>query len=167
MFRFIECLGEDVLMVEASGELTLADHVKFLTHLESVAREYGQVRVLCELNDLKGMEVASAWQDPTFGLRDKGLVKRFAVVGEEQDRRWLRPLSEPFTEVKFYPRAARDDAYRWVAEGAEEESDHARISRLAYAKWEAAGRPPDEEARFWREAEQELRLAPVERPAMV
>lgn len=32
-----------------------------------------------------------------------------------------------------------------------------RVRQLAYMLWEAAGRPEGEDARFWREAEQQLK----------
>lgn len=155
MLRFTRRAGGNVLKVDVGGELTHADHVEFLRHLEGVAREYGKARLLCVLKGFKGAEASSGWEDPTFGLRDKALVKRLALVGGKKHRRWLRPLAEPFTEVRFFTPKQQKEAERWVAEGAEEEAERERLSRLAYARWEAAGRPEGDGARFWLEAERE------------
>jgi hypothetical protein len=159
MLEFMEYREGNVLPMKAAGELTRGDHLQFLTQLESLAREGGKVRVLCELKNVKGLETDSGWEDPIFALRDKALVKRFAIIGQKKYRRWMRPLAEPFTEVKFFTPHQREEAWRWVCEGALEEAERERISRLAYAKWEAAGRPCGDDVRFWLEAERELHQA--------
>jgi hypothetical protein len=83
-------------------------------------------------------------------------VRRLAVVGQEKDRWWLARLAEPFVGVRFFLPNEREEAWRWVAEGAQHDADEEWTRRLAYARWEAAGRPAGDGRVFWQEAEAEL-----------
>ncbi|MFO0841439.1 MAG: STAS/SEC14 domain-containing protein [Gemmataceae bacterium] len=155
MLDILESGAPNILRVRASGRLTDADHAAFLRKLEYLAHRYGRVRVLLDMTGLDGCDACSGWDDPVVSLRWKDAVKRFAVVGREADRAWEKPLTEPFVNVRFFPPSRREEGWRWVCEGAEEEIDKEWIRHLAYAKWEAAGRPADDAERFWLEAERE------------
>lgn len=155
MLNVIECTQRDLLKVEASGKLTRADHVQFLSCLEGLSQEYGRVRLLVELKGFRGLEPDSAWEDPTFSLRVKSLVKRLAIIGEEKELATMKSLGNAFTEVCLFTPQQREDAYRWVSEGYEEDVKE-RIRKHAYLRWEKAGKPVGDPARFWIEAEREL-----------
>jgi hypothetical protein len=156
MLNVVECGAPNVLRIQASGQLTEADHHAFLCELDALRQKYGKVRVLFEVSGLEGWEDCSAWDDPVCSLRSKDHVKRFAVVGEKKDREWEKRLAEPFVNVRFFEPEEREKAWHWVVEGAQSEIDREWISHLAYAKWEAAGRPEGDGLKFWVEAEREL-----------
>jgi hypothetical protein len=145
----------NILWIKARGELTPADHAEFFARLESLIQKYGKARVLCEVEDVQGADACAAWTDPTSSVRYKGGVRRFAIVGDEKDRAWLTRLCEPFVNARFFSTVQRGDAWRWVTEHVEEDCQE-HIRRLAYAKWEAAGRPPGDGVPYWVAAEQEL-----------
>jgi hypothetical protein len=156
MLTFIEGPEGNVLRAEASGRLTHADRAEFLSRLESLAGEFGRVRVLVELKRFEGVEPCSGWDDPTSMPHDKAMVKRFALVGPKKARAWMKRAAEPFTEVKLFAPGRRAEAEAWACEGARGEADLQRVRRRAYERWEAAGRPCDDGLRFWAEAEREL-----------
>jgi hypothetical protein len=156
MLNILESGAPNVLRVRAGGQLTAADHGAFRGRLEALAHRYGKVRVLLDVADLEGWDAVSPWGDPVCSLRFKEAVKRFAVVGKEKDRVWEKRLAEPFVNVRFFFEGQREEAWRWAAEGAEDEVDREWVRHLAYAKWEAAGRPAGDPLRFWVEAEREL-----------
>jgi hypothetical protein len=131
----------------------------FLARLGPVVQRHGHARILIELEGFTGWGPESPWDDLTFSLRFRDRIHRCAVVAPEKDRMWMRRLAEPFTNVRLFAPDERERAWLWVAEGAGSDTDHEAIRRLAYAKWEAAGRPPGDGVPFWLEAERELSLA--------
>jgi hypothetical protein len=156
MLTILDSGAPNILRARACGQLTPADHNAFLARLEALAHRYGKVRVLLDVTELGGYDPCSAWDDPVCSLRWKDAVKRFAVVGNPNDRDWEKRLAEPFVNVRFFAPGQAEEAWHWVCEKAEDEIDKEWVRHLAYAKWEAAGRPSGDGVRFWVEAEQEL-----------
>jgi hypothetical protein len=148
-----------VLAVKATGELSVADWQAFIARLEPVVRDHSSARILFELQGFEGWDPASAWDDLTFSLRFRDCVRRFAVVGEPKDRKWMRRLGEAFANARLFTPGQREAAWLWVAEGAVSGGEKEEVRRLAYAKWEAAGRPSGNDLAFWVEAERELHQA--------
>jgi len=155
MMSFTVCSGGSVLIVRVSGELSSADCRAFLARLESLTQSHDHVRVFFELGECRGCDPSSAWNEPTFSLHFKDRVRRFAVVGKDQTRDLMQGLAEAFLNARIFPIAEREEALRWITEGVEEENKD-QIRRLAYAKWEAAGRPAGDGLPFWVAAEREL-----------
>lgn len=155
MLQILGSGAPNILRVRVTGQLTAADHASFLARLESLVHRYGKVRVLFDMSDLENCDPCSAWNDPVRILRWKDAVIRFAVLGKDAQG-WEKRLAEPFINARFFPLDQREDAWHWVAEGAEDEIDREWLRHLAYAKWEAAGRPTGDGLQFWKEAEREL-----------
>jgi hypothetical protein len=156
MLNFLECSEGSILEVTANGELTRADHVAFLARIEGLFKKQGKVHVLWEMKDFRGWESSADWDDPSFSLRYKDELKRLALVGPDKDRTWLARIAEPFGNVRYFRPVEREEAWNWVTEGVDKDLEQACIRRLAYLKWEAAGRPPGDGVPFWLEAEREL-----------
>jgi hypothetical protein len=155
MLSFLECYQGCVSKVVASGVLTRADHVAFLDHLRELFGKRGKVRVLIELKDFRGWGGRAGWDDPTLQLRYEDAVSRLAIVGEAKDHSWMDLMAQPFANVRYFHPEEWDEAWRWATEGVEGD-DKECIRRLAYARWEAAGRPEGDGVPFWLEAEHEL-----------
>lgn len=156
MLTFEERTRGNILRFKARGELTQADHAEFLARLDALIQKCGKVRIFCVLEDVQKSKCCEAWLDPTALFRRKDCVRRFALVGKEMDSAPLSRMSEAFTDTRFFPLEAGEEAWKWVTEHTDEDIDQEHIRRLAYAKWEAGGRPEDNGVKFWNEAQREL-----------
>lgn len=157
MLNVLESGSPNLLLLQAKGQLTAADRAVFRGRLEEILHHYGSVRVFLDLTNLEGVDPCSEWDDPVSCLRWKDAVKRLAVVCQPVDQPMARNVTEPFVNVRFFPLSEWEEAWNWVAEGAEEEINKEFIRHLAYAKWQAAGCPEGDGLAFWVEAEKELR----------
>jgi hypothetical protein len=156
MLSFIECADRNVLKVMASGELNHADQMAFFDHLHALFAKRGKVRVLWELKDWKGVEGRTSWDDPAYVMRYTDVMSRLAIVCEVKVQSGIAWMASGFANVRFFRPTERVEAWRWVTEGVEETAEKECIGRLAYAKWEKAGRPPGDGVPFWLAAEHEI-----------
>lgn len=159
MLSMSEGSGENVLAVKATGELSPADWRAFLAMVEPVVKRHGNVRILFELDGFGRWDPDSPWAAPACGIRFKEHIRRFAVLGEEKDSKWMKSLAGILPCTRTFGPGERGEALRWLMEGTEHELEMEQIRRLAYARWEAAGRPPGDGVSFWLEAQKELHQA--------
>jgi universal stress protein A len=117
MLGFLDRSTDAVLGVKASGKLTHADYQQLIPKLEQIIEAHGRVRVLVELEDCTGWELAAAWDDLKFVFRHGRDVERCAVVGKSRWQKWLARLSRPFVNVRYFPREQLEQAWQWVLEG--------------------------------------------------
>jgi hypothetical protein len=130
MLTFLNKSCGSVLGIKASGKLTRADYERFVPKLEQLIRQYGKVRVLFELDDCQGWEMAAAWDDLRFGLKHGRQVERCAVVGEKKWQEWMTRLSRPFFNAKYFDKAELEKAWQWVLDGAKGGSVEATAKQL-------------------------------------
>lgn len=159
MLKIIDGGSPNVLRIKTKGKLTEADHTKFRASLESLIQRFDSIRVYLDVSESADFDVCSKWDDPQSCLRWKDGVKRFALIGKPNDKYRERKITEVFVTVRFFPTNEADKAWEWVTEGADEEIDNEYVRHLAYAKWEAAGRPESDGVQFWLEAQRELHHA--------
>jgi hypothetical protein len=120
MLTFAERSMGNLLDVQIRGKLTHEDYQKFKSRLEDLIQQYGKVRVLLELEDFQGAELAAVWDDFTFGLRHLSAFQRCAVVGDKAWEGWVVSLGKPFFRVKYFDESQRDEAWRWLWQTEEE-----------------------------------------------
>ena len=120
MLTFAERSMGNLLDVQIRGKLTHEDYQRFKHRLEDLIQQYGKVRVLLELEDFHGAELAAVWDDFTFGLRHLGAFQRCAVVGDKAWEGWVVGLGKPFFRVKYFDGSERDEAWRWLWQQEEE-----------------------------------------------
>jgi len=108
----------NLLEVRISGKLDRAAYDLFTPSVERQIEEYGKVRILVELQDFHGWDVAALWEDIKFDAKHFNDIEKLAIVG---DRRWERGMAvfcKPFTtaSVRYFDESEIDAARLWLAE---------------------------------------------------
>jgi hypothetical protein len=114
MLTFLERSTANVLGVKASGKLTRADYQQMVPRLEQLIQEHGRVRVLFELEDCQGWEIAAAWDDLKFYLKHGGDVERCAIVGDRKWQEWMSKLSRAFLHLRYFNPGDLEQAWQWI-----------------------------------------------------
>lgn len=105
-----------IITVLASGTLTKEDYERFVPAVENMIREHGKIRVLFEMHDFHGWEVAALWEDLKFELKHFSDVERLAMVGERKWEKGMAVFCQPFTtaESRYFDSSEVDLAKQWV-----------------------------------------------------
>src|SRR5689334_6740315 len=105
MLTMLDRSSGNVLGVKASDRLTHADYQQLIPRLKELIRKHGKARVLFDLEECHGWEIAAAWDDMKFGLQHYRAVERCAVVGEKKWHKWLTHFSRPFFNVRYFDKS--------------------------------------------------------------
>lgn len=112
--------GKDVIVVRASGTLTVEDYDRAVPEIENAMQlAQGPLHVMIRLEDFHGWEIAALWQELRFDAEHRGNFGRIAVLGETTFEEWATRLSAPFTkaEMRFFPLESEEEASAWLATG--------------------------------------------------
>lgn len=110
-----------IVVLKASGKLTAEDaedYETFLPDVEHDIRRHDRVRILLELDDFHGWELAAGWEDLKFGLRHYRDLERLAIIGDRTWERVMASVFKPFTqgEVRYFDQSESNAAHEWIAE---------------------------------------------------
>jgi len=102
-----------------SGRLKDNEFKNFVTDVEAMIAEQGQVRLLLVMDDPQDFTLKAAWDDFVFWIKHTKDVERLAIVGQKKWERWLELLENSFihTQVRYYVASDTDVAWHWI-EGA-------------------------------------------------
>jgi hypothetical protein len=120
MLKIIDDLPDDILGLEAVGEVTADDYRSVLVPaLESMLAKQPKARLLYVLGPgFEGFSGGAAWQDARVGMKHFTAFDRVAVV---TDTDWIRKMVEAFGfampgEVETFETAELDRARSWISE---------------------------------------------------
>ncbi len=107
-----------LLGIKASGRLTDQDYRDvYIPRVETLVREYGQLRLLFFMDDsFTGWELGAMWDDAKYGLKYKNNFEKLAVVG---GAKWIEAGAKLFAhfmpgEVKTFPADQVAAAWEWL-----------------------------------------------------
>jgi hypothetical protein len=113
-------LKEDgrVLEVAVSGKLTHADYEHFIPAFERLVKRYGKIRVLFEMSDFHGWEMAALWDDIKFDVKHFSDIERLAMVGDKRWEQGMAAFCRPFTTatIRYFDQSQIDEARSWLTE---------------------------------------------------
>lgn len=113
-------LKEDgrVLEVAVSGKLTHADYEHFIQAFERLVKRYGKIRVLFEMSDFHGWEMAALWDDIKFDVKHFSDIERLAMVGDKRWEQGMAAFCRPFTTatIRYFDQSQIDEARSWLTE---------------------------------------------------
>ena len=121
MFQILEQGAGRVVGLKVTGKITAEDMTAMTRRLEAeIDGAEGPLRLLSDVSDFDGMEIAAFWQDLTFSLKHVGDFDRVAIVGAKTWMEWWTKGVSPFVkaEARCFPPEAIDQAWAWVREGA-------------------------------------------------
>ena len=107
-----------LLEVQATGKLSHADYEQFAPVFERFLARHGKARILFEMVDFHGWEIAALWDDIRFDLKHFTHIDRLAMVG---DRKWEKGMSAVchlFTSatIRFFDTSDASTARAWLEE---------------------------------------------------
>ena len=104
--------------IKLSGKLTAADYEHFVPAVEAIVKERGRVRLLLEMHDFHGWELAAAWEDTKFGMRHYHDIERMAMVGDKAWEKGMAMFCKPFTKaaINYFDLSEADAARAWIVE---------------------------------------------------
>lgn len=116
MIRQLEDMPDDVVGLEASGEVTADDYRDVMVPALSAAMDAGGVRLLYVVADDTTFTAGAAFADAKLGLRHLKGWERVAVVTDED---WLENSIKAFGwmmpgEVKVFDDDEVDEAKAWL-----------------------------------------------------
>ncbi|HEY4313547.1 MAG TPA: STAS/SEC14 domain-containing protein [Pirellulales bacterium] len=105
-----------ILEVRASGKLSKQDYERFLPEVERLIKAQGKLRILLELHDFHGWEVAALWEDIKFDMKHFRDIERLAVVGETKWEAGMAAFCKPFTSatIKYFDHTKAAEAKAWL-----------------------------------------------------
>ena len=117
--EFNELAEGKILVVQASGKLSKADYQHFVPETERLIKQFGKIRVLFEMHDFHGWEMAGVWEDMKFDLKHFRDIERLAVVGEKAWEHGMTVFCRPFTaaKIQYFDTSKAQEARNWIQDG--------------------------------------------------
>jgi len=117
--EFNELAEGKILVVQASGKLSKANYEQFVPETERLIKEFGKIRVLFEMHDFHGWEMAGCWEDIKFDLKHFRDIERVAFVGEKAWEHGMSVFCKPFTsaKIRYFDSSKAEEAANWIHEG--------------------------------------------------
>lgn len=108
-----------IFAIKLSGKLTKQDYEHFVPETESRIKLHGKLRMLVQMHDFHGWELAALWQDIKFDVKHFAHIERLALVGEKKWEAGMAAFCKPFTtaKVRYFDAAQYADAIAWLHEG--------------------------------------------------
>jgi len=116
MFERLPRSKGNVVGVRATGKLTDADYKEFIPQLEEKISEYGQVRVLVDMEGFEGWDLLAAWDDFAFGMTHWHHFEKMALVGDNTWEKAAARVTDLLMrgEVRFFELDQATDAWEWI-----------------------------------------------------
>lgn len=104
--------------IKLIGKLTVSDFQQLQTLARLSLEQFGQFRVLIELEDFQGWSKETGWENSFFLAEDGEGISKIAFVGDEKWQVEIlmftgKPMRE--TEIEFFPQDQLDQALAWLS----------------------------------------------------
>ena len=107
---------EKFMTIRLSEKLGKEDYEHFVPLVEKRIAEQGKLRLLVEMHDFHGWEMAALWEDIKFDAKHWRDIERLALVGETKWEKGMAVFCKPFTtaKVRYFDVADMDQARQWI-----------------------------------------------------
>ncbi len=108
----------NLLAYKAIGDITKEDYRQIGPEVESLAEEYGDVRLLLDLTQFHWEKISAWGEDWRFGRKFHDVIVKMAIVGDKKWEAWLTKLAGLFyaREARFFHPHQMEDALKWLTE---------------------------------------------------
>jgi len=115
----LSSINGNMVSVTASGQLTDDDYERFVPEMERLIDQWGRLCMIFEMQDFRGWDAQSLWEEFKFQARHRKDLNRVAVVGDKNWEHWASSISRLFTgaDVRYFDREQSDEAMIWVRSG--------------------------------------------------
>jgi len=104
------------MTIHLSNKLAKEDYQHFVPLVEKRIAEHGKLRLLVEMHDFHGWEMAALWEDIKFDAKHWRDIERLALVGESKWEKGMATFCKPFTAatIRYFDIQAEDEARKWL-----------------------------------------------------
>lgn len=108
--------GGQILELQVTGKLSHADYQHFVPEFERLVTQHGKIRVLFEMTDFHGWEIAAVWDDIKFDVKHFAHIERIAMVGDKKWEQGMALFCRPFTtaKVRYFDQTRAGEARAWL-----------------------------------------------------
>ena len=116
MFEKLNESDGKIVGYKATGKLSDEDYKSLVPKLNQLIKEKKSIRMLLQLEDFQGWEMAAAWDDFKLGMKHRNDIERLAIVGDRQWEKLMADVVKPFMggQVKFYDMQELPEAWEWL-----------------------------------------------------
>lgn len=110
--------GGQLLAVHVSGTLAKEDYEYFVPEFERLVQQHGKLRLLFDMTDFHGWEVAALWEDTKFAIKHFADIERIAMVGEKKWQQGMATFCKPFTKatIQYFDHGDDAEARKWLSD---------------------------------------------------
>lgn len=116
MFEVMQGSAGKVIGLRMEGVIEKADYARLVPMIEDLVKQYGEVRMLCDLGAFKSEAPGAFFADLQFGHEFHQKIVKMAIVGDRRWEAWITKLAAPFyaREARYFPTAEIDAAWAWI-----------------------------------------------------
>lgn len=116
MFAVMSESKDNILGLRMEGVIEKDDYETLIPMVEDLVKQFGEVRMLCELGAFQHEAPGAYFADMKFGHEFHDKIVKMAIVGDKRWEAWITKLAAPFyaREARYFPTAAIDDAWAWI-----------------------------------------------------
>ena len=102
--------------VAVTEKLHKEDYEKFVPVIQDAIHEHGKIRLVFDMHDFHGWDVAACWEDMKLGIKVFNQIERIAMVGEKKWEKGMATFCKPFTsaKIRYFDRREKDAAIQWI-----------------------------------------------------
>lgn len=107
----------NVVGIYIKGQLGFKDTQTLLPFLETCIRKHGDIRILVDLKDFKGIEFRGLLKVLFFVLKYRSrLDKKIVVTDQKWVKNWVKSFSLLFkTDIRYFRKENIEEAWEWVS----------------------------------------------------
>jgi hypothetical protein len=111
--------SENSNWVKLSGKLTVHDFQELQALAKSSIEQFGQIRLLIDLEDFQGWSKETGWENTVFLEENEGGISKLAFIGDEKWKVEIfmftgKPMRH--TAIEFFTQDQLDLAQVWLSE---------------------------------------------------
>jgi hypothetical protein len=109
--------GGKLLVVHLTGKLHRDDYQRLGPAVEQAIQQHGKVRMLVEMRNFHGWDMAALWEDVKFDIKHFRDIERLALVGDKTWEQGMATFCKPFTTatIRYFPVEQAAAAREWIA----------------------------------------------------
>lgn len=118
MVQLLQPTGQDIISTKVKDKITKEDYEQVWPLVEETYDKYGKFKWYCELEDFKGWEPSSVWDEVKMDIEYFNKLKKVAIVGDKEWEGKISQLMRPFTtaEVRYFSEVEKVQAKEWIRE---------------------------------------------------
>ncbi len=115
----IEAISANTVRVTPPEKLKVDDFPQIAPQIDSLIRQYGQIKLLIDASNFGGWESSAALENHAEFIKNHQLkVERIAIIAAHDWQRYLIGVVKVFLhpQIKAYDKSQEAEAVRWILE---------------------------------------------------